>query len=227
MRVGLSRMKTTTELQLRKMAIVLTAVVLLQVVWTGISLLLLSDPEPIVPAEASLRVEDIRYGMGLNQESPQDMVSRPVFWQGRQAYVPPVDPVDDPVEPRAPKETSASTAIDDVVLLGVYVGTESSGIVVSYKEEQRRLRPDESIEDWKFTMLSADTAVFESGAERRVLNLEHAVPKVRSKRDARSRAELRRKADPKMAEKKTQDKTPEEKIQGKTAESKNQDNTGE
>jgi hypothetical protein len=167
-------MKTTTELQLRKVALVLTAVVLLQLLWTGISLLLMSDPEPIVPAEASLRVDVIQFGIRQDEEFPQNMVSRPLFWEGRQAYTPPPAPLGISVPKEEPR---ASTAIDEVELLGVYSGGGNSGIIIAYKRERRRLRLEESIEDWKFTLFNADTALFESGGESRLLKLEHAVPK--------------------------------------------------
>ncbi len=86
---GPLQMKMSAELQLRKIALGLTALVLLQLVWGGARLLLESDLEPILPAESSLQVDDIRYGAGLSEELSQDIVSRPVFWQGRQAYTPP------------------------------------------------------------------------------------------------------------------------------------------
>jgi hypothetical protein len=166
-------MKTTTELQLRKIALVLTAVVLLQVVWAGIRLFLRSDPEPVVPAESSLRVDKIRYGLRLDDALSQDLVSRPVFWQGRLAYVAPEEPEDASVLAEQPR---GSTAIDKVKLLGVYTGGDHSGIIVSYKGEKRRLRQDESIEDWNFTTYNTDSAVFESNGESKTLILEHAAP---------------------------------------------------
>ena len=163
-------MKNTTELQLQKLALVLTAVLVLQVLWGGIRLLLLSDPDPIFPAEASLRVDDVRYGVELGDEQSQALVSRPVFWQGRRAYVPP----DDPVEIVAPVEKQASKAINEVTLLGMYTGA-NPGIIILYDGERRRMRPGESVEDWKFKKLLEDGVIFKSKKERRTLHLEHAL----------------------------------------------------
>jgi len=175
-------MKTATELQLRKIALVLTAVVLLQVVWSGGRWLLASDPEPILPAAASLQVEDIRYGAGLDEKLSQEIVSRPVFWQGRQAYTPPADS-GDTGEPEPPPRNSE---IDGVALQGVYAAGTTSGVIVSYKGERHRLQPDESVAGWTFTMLNGNGAVFTYGGENKELLLEHAlsvpVPKEKHKK---------------------------------------------
>lgn len=164
-------MKSVTMRQLQKCAVVLTAVVVLQIVWSGARLLFLSKPDPIYPAEASLQVDDIRYAMGADDEQSTDLVSRPVFWRDRQAYVPPEEAGDKtPAE-----EAQGSKSIDDVELHGVYTGA-TPGIIISYQGERRRLLLNESIEDWAFTMMSPYGAVFESGEDMRILNLEHAVP---------------------------------------------------
>lgn len=176
-------MKTTTELRLRKTALVLTTVVLLQLVWIGFIWLLMSDPEPIVPAEASLRVDEIRYGVRLDEELSQALVSRPLFWEGRQAYLSSDAPA---VAGASGEQPRGSAAIDKVKLLGVYSGDEVSGIIISYKGERRRLPRGESVAGWKFTMFSADSAVFESAGEKRVLPLEHAVPRARLQSKAAS-----------------------------------------
>lgn len=163
-------MKMSTELQLRKIALGLTAVVLLQIVWSGARLLLVSDLEPILPAESSLQLDDIRYGAGLSEELSQDIVSRPVFWQGRQAYTPVSGDTGKLEKP--PRNSD----IDGVALQGVYSAGAKSGVIVSYKDERHRLRLDESIAGWTFSTLSGNGAIFTYGSERKELPLEHALP---------------------------------------------------
>jgi hypothetical protein len=168
------------ELQLRKIALALTAVILLQLVWSGARLLLLSDPEPILPAEASLQVEEIRYVAALGEEQSQDIVSRPVFWQGRQAYTPPADG-DIGEQKKAPRNSE----IDGVALRGVYAAGSKSGVIVSYKDERRRLQPEQAIAGWTFAALNGTGAVFTYGDESKELPLEHAVsvPAPKEKRE--------------------------------------------
>ena len=83
-------MKTIAEVQLRKLAIVLTVLALLLVLWSGVRLLLIAEPESIAPAEASMRIDGIGFGAGQVEEAPSDLSSRPLFWQGREAYTPSV-----------------------------------------------------------------------------------------------------------------------------------------
>jgi hypothetical protein len=178
-------MKMSAELLLRRIALGLTALVLLQLVWGGARLLLESDLEPIVPAESSLQVDDVRYGAGLSEEMSQDIVSRPVFWQGRQAYTP-AAASGDVAEPEKPPRNSE---IDRVALQGVYAAGTESGVIVFYKDKRHRLRLDESIAGWTLSKVTRKGAVFTYGSERKELPLEHALsapaPKVKSNKSPR------------------------------------------
>lgn len=193
------------EVQLRKAAILLTVVLLLQLLWSGARLMLLSEPEMKVPAEASLNVDGVLFGSSGEEIQPDDLVTRPVFWSGRQVHVESGDTEATTVVERP----RGSSAIDNVELMGIYAGGGNAGIIVSYKGERRRLKKKDSIEDWTFTMYSADSAVFESGGERRVLNLEHAMPKLgpktRSTPKSTSKASQNPKADVKSKERSKND----------------------
>lgn len=161
-------MKNVSELQLRKLALILTAIVVLQLLWSGLRLLLTSEPDPIYPAQASLRVDGVLTSLQPGDELSRALVSRPLFWQGRKAYVPDAqEEIEEPVDARASK------AINQVTLQGVYTGTVP-GIIISYNGERRRMRLGESVEDWKFIQLLPEGAVFRSGNSKRTLNLEHA-----------------------------------------------------
>jgi hypothetical protein len=159
-------MMNATERKLRKIALILTVILALQFVWSGLRFWQTSEPDPIHPAESSLRVDDMRYGRDTEGDSAQALVNRPLFWQGRYPYVP-----DQVAEIEAPvMEVRGSTAIDQVKLRGVYPG----GIIISYKGEGRRVRLSESVEDWTFIERLPGAAVFSSGKDSRTLNLEHA-----------------------------------------------------
>ena len=190
-------MRTTAELQLRKIALAVTAVVILQLMWGGARLLLVSSPEPILPTESSLQVDDIRFGAVAGEDLAQAIVARPVFWQGRQAYTPAADGGDSEKPEKAPRNSE----IDGVALQGVYQAGSKSGVIVSYKDERQRLQPDEAVAGWTFSKLNGNGATFTYGGAIKVLLLEHArsVP----------------------APKKKHEKTP------KPEATNNQDNTGE
>jgi type II secretory pathway component PulC len=185
-------MKNTLELQLRKLALVLTVVMLLLLVWSGARSLLLADPDPILPAEASLRVDRLSLPAPADEEElSQSLAARPLFWQNRQPYVPHVDSG----EVVAPVSSGGTGAIDSVLLQGVYTGAKP-GIIISYKGERRRLSLGDAIEDWELTMMSPDSVIFESGSDSRTLSLEHALPAVVTKKRVRG------KTAPKAVEKK-------------------------
>lgn len=194
-------MKTPTELQLRKIALAVTAVVVLQLVWSGARLLLVSDPEPILPAEASLQVEEIRHVAALAEEQSQDFVSRPVFWQGRQAYTPHAD--GDTGKREKPPRNSE---IDGVALRGVYAAGSKSGVIVSYKDERHRLQQEQSIAGWTFATLNGTGAIFTHGAESKELPLEHAIS-VPAPKEKRAKAPKPEETD--LKEPNNQDKTGE------------------
>jgi hypothetical protein len=162
-------MKTTTEMQLRNVALILTAIVLLQWVWGGARLLLTGEPEPTLPAEASLQVEEIRQGTQLSEEMSQSLAVSPIFWLGREKFVPNRGGNAAP-EAKAPRNSN----IDDVALHGTYSAGDKSGVIISYKNERRRLQRDEEVAGWTFTLLGEEGAVFESGEQTQVLALEHA-----------------------------------------------------
>lgn len=160
------------EVKLRKAAMLLTVVLVLQLLWSGARLMLLSDPEMKVPAEASLKVDGVLFGSPQDKVLPDDLVTRPVFWPGRQVHVPPSETVE--IEVKDSRRSNG--AIDKLELLGIYAGAGSAGIIVSYNGERRRLKKGESLDGWEFTMNSADSVIFENGEETKVFDLEHAIP---------------------------------------------------
>lgn len=163
-------MKTTTETRLRTVALVLTAMVLLQLVWGGIKLLLTAEPEPTLPAEGSLKVDEIRQSAQSGEALSESLAARPLFWQGREKWV--ADP--NALKIREPERAPRNSNIDEVALKGTFSAGEKSGVIVSFRDERRRLQRDEAIAGWTFTALSDEGATFKSGAETQVLALEHA-----------------------------------------------------
>jgi hypothetical protein len=194
-------MKNPMELQLRQVALGLTALFAVQLLWSGMRLALQSDPEPIAPALATLQRQDILQGAG--GEPGGEFVSRPLFWPGRETYQPsPGEPL--PVE----QQTRQVKELKNMKLRGVYAAGENSGIIVEYKDVQRRLKIDDTIDGWTFTMMSTEGAIFENGEESRVLELQHVIPAREGQRQRNARASRRAEAVREVAEK--SDQTEEE-----------------
>lgn len=182
------------ESQLKKAALVLTALLLLQLLWSGSRLLLLSEPESIFPAESSLRLAAVRTRVAMDDEVSGALVARPLFWQDRRPYVADAPPTVDSVTPAA--AGGGKSPLDEVELLGVYKGSGAkSGIIIAYQGERRRLNLKDSIDGWTFTMMSTDSAVFEKGKERRALDLRHSTAVVAASSQVDDRKQDDRKQD--------------------------------
>lgn len=181
-------MKVAVESRLRTLALVLTALLILQAVWSGVRLRLMAEPEPISPAESSLKVRDVAY-TDTDFVQAEVIRARPLFWAGREPFV------DSGKEEKVEIIAGGpdNTAIKGVQLLGVYRSGSTSGIIVRQNGKRSRLRVNDKIGEWEFTLMSTDGAVFEAGDERRVLELTHVVPEAkktttRRTRNANSRA---------------------------------------
>jgi len=162
---------STLTQRLELAAVTLGSLVLLQLVWGGARLLWMAPPDAVAPAPSALAVEPLQPAPLPARFSGEEIVSRPLFWEGRQAFAA-AEP--DP-QPAADQTASrASNAIDRVTLLGVFRG-DTAGVLIEYEGEQRRLLVDDAVEDWVLTMTSTEGAVFESAGEQRTLILEHAV----------------------------------------------------
>ncbi|MDG2047007.1 MAG: hypothetical protein P8J79_07300 [Halioglobus sp.] len=158
-------MMNATERQLRKIALILTGIVVLQVLWSGLRIWQTSEPAPVMPAASSLQVDRVLYDRDISGDSPQAMVSRPLFWPGRHVYIP--DPVGNL---EAPVVTRGSAVINQIKLRGLYPG----GAIISYNGKGSRVLLGEAAEDWKLIELLPEAAVFSSGTSKRTLTLEHA-----------------------------------------------------
>lgn len=163
-------MNNTAEIRLRRAAVVLAGILVLQLLYAGGRLLFLSEPEPIAPSQSALEVGAVGFVSSAVDEQARDFVARPLFWPGREAY----EPVQGSESPVAP--VSQVSTLRDIKLLGVYSAGANSGIIVTQRGEQRRLKIDEKVDGWTFTMMSDDGAIFENGKESTLLRLEHALP---------------------------------------------------
>jgi hypothetical protein len=162
-------MLTDAELMLRKAVLLLTVLLVIVGLWGGARLLLLSEPEPVLPAPSSLQVGDLGAATA-SEDLLAHFVTRPVFWVGRTAYV--VPPREDG-EPE-PEPPARNGDLDKVKLLGIFVTDSSATAIVMHKGKAQRLKLNESIEGWAFTFSSPDGALFKKGMESRALRIEHA-----------------------------------------------------
>lgn len=99
------------------------------------------------------------------------MLDRPLFSPSRRPPPPPPPPV--VVVPPPPDPLA------NVQILGVFNGTEGSGMVARVDGKVRRLKVTEKIGDWTFDKVDGRDVTFARGSERRVIRLAPARPGTR------------------------------------------------
>lgn len=169
--------------ELRRVALGVTGLLVVVVAWGAGRVMLLSAPEPHLPAESSLHVAGVA-GEDAAQALPDDLTSRPLFWYGRTPYEPPPQEAEVFEQPQEVLEME----IDEVQLVGILGAGDQSGIIVSHAGASRRLALDDEIEGWRFVGLSAEGAEFTSLGRTRVLTMEHAAPPAPAKKKSADKA---------------------------------------
>ena len=195
--------------ELRRLALGVTGLLVLVVLWGAGRVLFLSPPEPHLPAASSLNVVGVM-GADAGEQLPPDFTARPLFFYGRRPYEPP-EQEEEVVEL---VEEVPEMEIDEVRLVGVLGAGDQSGIIVSHAGSSRRLKLDDEIEGWRFVGLAEGGAEFTSLGRTRVLTMEHAAPRAAGRKKAKSRAEKSGKKD----NKKDDEKAKEEERAKKRAE---------
>jgi len=175
-------MQSVAEQKLKFAAATATALLLLQLLWGGGRLLFSSGPDPVLPVSSVLQAGVVNYQGPTSASS--EIVERPVFWQGRKAFV--YNPMAGALEeePTAP----AGDDLNKVKLLGLYFG-DTPGAIVQLHGKRHRVSVNESFEGWTLGMITANFAVFENGEDSKTIELQHAIPKKSSPGKKKARPE--------------------------------------
>ena len=164
----------TTDLgqTIQRVALVLSVVLLLQVLWLLVQWMTHSAPDPVLPSESAFEVSGVDTSARfLDPNSGVSLVSKPLFWPGREPYVPP-----EGMDEAFVTDTAASdSALRETRLLGVYAAGDREGAILLHKGQRLRLMVGETIDGWELGAVGSDEASFSSGRESLSLVLEHAV----------------------------------------------------
>lgn len=173
-------MQAFSTRSLRQLAVLVTVLLALQLLWSVFSWIRLAPPDPISPAHSVLQFDgtDDENGALTGQEDAvaveplQNLSARPLFWAGRMPFVPLLEneATAEQVKPRG------RSSIQDAKLLGVYGAGNHRGIIVSLAGERRRILMGQEVDGWTLSMLAADGAIFENGSQTTTIDLEHAGP---------------------------------------------------
>jgi hypothetical protein len=160
-----------SERYLELAAVVLTVVLVLFFMFSGMRLLMLSEPEARLPAPESLVVGNETRGGVLTSEMRSEIAARPVFFPSRR----PQDAV--PLPPKGDKSAASKSELDKVRLLGVFGGGESAGVILLVEGKKRRLIIGEAVKGWKLQAVDLNQAKFSSGGKLETLVLQYSPAK--------------------------------------------------
>ena len=157
-----------SERYLELAAVVVTLLFLLLVVFSGLRLSMLAEPEARLPAPESLVVADAMISGVVTSEMRNEINARPVFFPSRRplSAAPPPPVVD--------KATANKSELDKVQLLGVFGGGETAGVILLVEGKKQRLGVGESVKGWKLKTVDLNEAQFASGGKLETLVLQYS-----------------------------------------------------
>ena len=153
-----------TERRIELVALLLLLFLVLQLIYGGSRLALLSNPKAILPAADSLRVSDTHSQQRITMEQRSEIRDRPLLWPARRPFVAPA--VVPNVKAPDPKP------FEGFQLVGLFGTGDDVGTIVSLKGKAQRLRLGEKIGDWKLESVGINEVVFSSGSQQQTLVLK-------------------------------------------------------
>ncbi|MEM9255506.1 MAG: type II secretion system protein N [Pseudomonadota bacterium] len=155
-----------TERRVEALAACLAALLVVQLLWTAVRLVTLSEPSPVEPAADALGVGEAAALAELEEAQREALRSRPLFWPSRRVAAVPQVANDEP------KRQAGNTK--GINLVGVFDAGDSAGIIVAIKGKQRRLRVGEQVDGWKLLSVDPTEVVLSSGKRRERLVLQRS-----------------------------------------------------
>jgi hypothetical protein len=167
-----SRYKVTAnpvfiERRIELVALVLTVVLIVQVLYGALRLSVLSEPESIAPAlDVMIDSEPLAIEL-VSAELSEELRARPLFWPSRRVRVDNTESAS--VEQKTP---APETEIDKLKLVGVFGAGESGGIIALVEGKKRRILVGEVVEGWSLDSVTRNEAVFADESRRKTLILK-------------------------------------------------------
>ncbi|MEP6389137.1 MAG: hypothetical protein ABJ056_04350 [Halioglobus sp.] len=155
------------ERRLELVALGLLLILVIQLVWGGLSVVRASFVTAIPPSQDVLNVGKREQISLIEVEARNEIVARPVFWQGRTPLL-----VAELVGVEAATEDAAGQKIEGVKLVGIYGSGSSGGAILKGKGGKRRVAVGEEAEGWLLDSVEPNSATFVRGASIDELQLQ-------------------------------------------------------
>jgi hypothetical protein len=172
-----------SERRVELIALAVTALLLLQLLYSVVRVSFLAEPEPIAPSLDSLEDLGLMQVVALDAAMREEIVNRPLFWPGRQ----PLSAQPDGSGESAAAEGAKQSELDEVKLVGVFGGGDSAGIIALVKGKKRRILLGGDLNGWTLESVEPGAVVFANGERHGGLTLEHVGIPARTVSDDKAR----------------------------------------
>jgi len=161
-----------SERRVELVALVLGLLLFMQLVFSGLRLLLLPEPAPVAPSADLLEVG--QSGLPVADEGERAAVdsqvirARPLFWSSRL----PADPTEEQAPEVAEVETTEVSDLKEVHIVGIFGVGEDAGIITLVKGKKQRILLGEEIEGWTLDAIKPDRAILKNKGRTQGLQLK-------------------------------------------------------
>ena len=152
-----------TERRIELVALILTAIFILQLLYSVARLIMPAQPESVLPAPDTLVVSELKRFGALLDEQRADLRARPVFWASRRTIADSVGPVVAVAPVSKPK--AKKSELDKIKLLGIFGVGDSSGIIALVEGKKKRILRGDKMVGWTLESINGGHAVFTNGGQ--------------------------------------------------------------
>ena len=185
-----------TERRVELVALILTVLLLVQLLYSIASLAFSQQPKSKLPSADTLVIGELaRYDVMTPQQSA-DVKARPVFWETRRPVSAEAKAVKVVEKPKAQKNE-----LDKVRLLGIFGVGDSAGVIALVQGKKKRILQGDKMVGWTLESISTDHVVFTDSGKSQKLMLIRSKDPVAKVATAGSTSNAKRNIREKKAEK--------------------------
>ena len=162
-RVGMNPLLAERRIELA--ALVLVLILVLQFMYGGIYLALLSTPDVVSPAADSLQVSGSQARKTITSQQSNEIRDRPLLWVARRPFV---------ASSVSAAESPKPAQFKGFKLVGLFGTGDSVGVIASSKGQTQRLSIGATLDEWTLESVGVNEAVFSSGSRQETLVLQPA-----------------------------------------------------
>ena len=153
------------ERRIEFVILLLGLLLILQLVYGGAYLALLSTPDVVLPAADSLQVASSQPRKTITSQQSNEIRDRPLLWVARRPVV---------ASSVSAAESPKPAEFKGFKLVGLFGTGDAVGVIASSKGKTQRLGIGGTLDEWTLKSVGVNEAVFSSGSRQETLVLQPA-----------------------------------------------------